>query len=146
VKNKIKVLIIDDDAALVAGLRRNMEFYSYQVISALAGSDGLAKAGKEKPDVILLDIKMPDMDGREVLKKLRDDPATKNIPVIMLTSRREIEEVVKSISGGAVDYLTKPFVFEPAAGLIKASYADIADRNHELVAGQIHKKILEILK
>jgi CheY-like chemotaxis protein len=106
----MKVLIIDDEedirqiASLSLGILGGLD-----VIEAEGGCDGVEKASSEKPDVILLDIMMPVMDGPTTLAALRDNPATKEIPVIFLTARAMTTEVERLKSMGAAGILTKPF-------------------------------------
>ncbi|MDD5729819.1 MAG: response regulator [Candidatus Omnitrophica bacterium] len=106
-----KILVIDDEPNIVKVVESRLKANGYEIISASNGKDGLQKAKEAKPDLILLDISMPEMNGHEVLKKLREDEITKSIPVIMLTGKTETEDVVKSVrDGGALDYILKPFV------------------------------------
>ena len=106
----MKVLIIDDEedirqiASLSLGILGGLE-----VVEAEGGSDGVDKATSEKPDVILLDMMMPVMDGPSTLAALRDNPSTKEIPVIFLTARAMTSEVERLKSMGAAGILTKPF-------------------------------------
>jgi DNA-binding response OmpR family regulator len=105
-----KILLIDDDVKILKLVEIRLKAYGFEVVSAASGTQGLEKAKSEGPDVILLDIMMPDMDGYEVMEKLKKDEDTKAIPVIMLTAKREIDDIVKSMSGyGAVGYISKPF-------------------------------------
>lgn len=109
-ENKTKILVIDDDEKMVNVLTRWLELKGYQVIGAHSGQDGLAIAKKEKPDLLLLDIKMPGMDGHETLKALRADIITAYLPVIMFTAQTDVDDVAKSmIAGKAMDYAVKDF-------------------------------------
>jgi DNA-binding response OmpR family regulator len=104
-----KILLIDDDALLLALLERKLTARGYIVATANDGSSGIERARAEKPDLIILDMMMPIMDGRQALRALQADAALADIPVIMLTSRREESEIVSAIEKGAVDYQLKPF-------------------------------------
>jgi CheY-like chemotaxis protein len=105
-----KILIIDDNEKILKMMESRLKVEDYEVIRASNGIAGIEKAKSENPDVILLDIIMPEMDGYEVLKKLKTDPDTESIPVIMVTAKREIEDITKSMSElGAVGYISKPF-------------------------------------
>ncbi|MFH1778311.1 MAG: response regulator [Candidatus Omnitrophota bacterium] len=105
-----KILVVDDEPHVVRVVENRLKANGYEVITADNGLDGLARAKKEKPDLIILDIMMPKMDGQEVLKNLRQNKDTEAIPVIMLTAKTEGEDIVKSlIDGGAVEYIVKPF-------------------------------------
>lgn len=104
-----KVLIIDDEPHLVEILANRLKANRYRVVTAVTAHEGLELAGREKPDLILLDILMPDMDGYQVLRKLKEQSETKMIPVVMLTVKKWSEDIQKAMLGGAVDYLVKPF-------------------------------------
>lgn len=106
---KTKVLVIDDDPVLLEVMRTNLEMEGYDVITEASGAAGLATAIVDQPDVIILDILIPDMDGWEICRKLRAEPKTKYIPTIMLTALNETHNVVRGFECGADDYLAKPF-------------------------------------
>lgn len=107
VKGKIKILIIEDDPFLLSMYATKFELENFDVFCAEHGRVGYEKAAAERPDVILLDIIMPEMNGFEVLAKLKEDPRTKNTPVILLTNLNQKDDIDKGISLGAVDYLIK---------------------------------------
>lgn len=115
---KARILIVDDDAFLAGIYATKLELDGFAVLSARDGDEGLRLAAKEKPDLILLDVLMPKLDGFEVLKRLKEDPASKEIPVIMLTNLGQKEDVEKGMSEGAVDYLIKAH-FVPAEAVAK---------------------------
>jgi DNA-binding response OmpR family regulator len=102
-----KILFIEDEAALQKAFKDVLEKEGYQMISALDGESGLRLAKSQKPDLILLDLILPRKDGFEVLKELKEDEATKGIPVIVLTNLEDIESVEKAIELGATTYLVK---------------------------------------
>ncbi len=101
-----KILVIDDEPHLVKLVRSNLEAQHYRVISALDGPSGLAMTDKEGPDLVILDIMLPGMDGFDVLPKIREFSA---VPVIMLTAKDQEVDVVKGLRLGADDYVRKPF-------------------------------------
>lgn len=117
-KKKAKVLIVDDDAFLAGIYATKLELEGFEVASARDGEEGVKVALEEKPDLILLDVLMPKLDGFEVLKRLKSEETTKDIPVIMLTNLGQKEDVEKGISEGAVDYLIKAH-FVPAEAVAK---------------------------
>lgn len=117
-KPKVKVLIVDDDAFLSGIYATKLELEGFAVVSARDGDEGLRTALKETPDLILLDVLMPKLDGFEVLKRLKADDTTKDIPVIMLTNLGQKEDVEKGLTEGAVDYLIKAH-FVPAEAVAK---------------------------
>lgn len=115
---KAKVLIVDDDAFLSGIYATKLELEGFEVASARDGEEGLKLAAKDKPDLILLDVLMPKLDGFEVLKRLKADDAVKDIPVIMLTNLGQKEDIEKGMRDGAVDYLIKAH-FVPAEAVEK---------------------------
>ncbi len=102
-----KILFIEDEPSLQKTLGDTLRDNNYQIISALNGQSGLRLAKSEKPDLILLDLILPKMNGFEVLKSLKETEETKNIPVIVLTNLENIEDVNKVIELGAIAYLVK---------------------------------------
>jgi signal transduction histidine kinase len=113
------VLIIDDDPANLGLLAEYLSDYDLEVLTAINGRDGLEAAQLAQPSLILLDVVMPEMDGFEVCRRLQADPATRDIPVIFITSLSEPEEKVKGFRLGAVDYITKPVYQAEALARIK---------------------------
>jgi two-component system alkaline phosphatase synthesis response regulator PhoP/two-component system response regulator VicR len=105
----LKVLVCDDERHIVRLIQVNLEREGYNVVTAYDGKDGLEKVKAEKPDLMVLDVMMPYMDGFEVLKNLRRDPATESLPVIMLTAKAQDKDVFEGYHYGADMYLTKPF-------------------------------------
>ena len=106
------VLVIDDQQANVRMVGALLTRSGYHVLPALSGGEGLELARTHKPDVVLLDMKMPGMDGFEVLKQIRENPETRDLPVIFLTADNDRENLVRAFAAGAIDYITKPFVAE----------------------------------
>lgn len=104
-----RVLVVDDEEDVINVLRLVLSKSGYDVITAASGMDGLMRAQSESPEAILLDIMMHEMDGWEVLKLLKLDDATRNIPVIILSARVEPKDKIRGLQEGAVDYVTKPF-------------------------------------
>jgi len=104
-----KVLVCDDERHIVRLIQVNLEKAGYTVVTAYDGKDGLEKIKAEKPDMVVLDVMMPYMDGFEVLKSLRRDPEFMALPVIMLTAKAQDKDVFEGYHYGADMYLTKPF-------------------------------------
>ena len=104
-----KVLVVDDDPVIVKLLQVNFEMEGYTVVTANDGAEGLERARAEHPDIVLLDIMMPKMDGLEVTRALKADEATKSIPIILLSAKAQSSDVQAGRDMGADDYLTKPF-------------------------------------
>ena len=105
----LKVLVCDDERHIVRLIQVNLERQGYNVVTAYDGKEGLEKVRSEKPDLMVLDVMMPYMDGFEVLKTLRRDAATESLPVIMLTAKAQDKDVFEGYHYGADMYLTKPF-------------------------------------
>ena len=117
--SQAKILVVDDEPDLVSTVQYRLKFSNCQVITAADGKEGLEKAEKEKPDLILLDTNMPVMNGHEMLECLRNNSDTKNIPVIMLTARCEPQDIAAASTHGISDYITKPFDFSELMDKIK---------------------------
>ncbi|HUZ81519.1 MAG TPA: response regulator [Gaiellaceae bacterium] len=104
-----RVLVIDDEPPIRLLCRVNLEAEGMQVFEASDGPSGLEKARAEIPDVILLDVMMPGLDGWRVAEELLDDQRTESIPIVFLTARAELRDRARGIDLGGVDYVTKPF-------------------------------------
>src|SRR6476660_9706886 len=115
---KSKILIVEDEPAMVAGLRDNFEYEGYEVISAEDGVAGLERALADNPDLVVLDVMMPKMSGLEVCKQLR--AKRPSLPIIMLTARGQEVDKVVGLELGADDYVTKPFSIRELMARVKA--------------------------
>ena len=104
-----KILVVDDERHIVRLVEVNLTRAGYTVISAYDGIEALEKVKADKPDMIVLDVMMPRMDGFEALKHLQADPETRDIPVIMLTAKAQDADIFRGWSSGVSSYLTKPF-------------------------------------
>jgi two-component system alkaline phosphatase synthesis response regulator PhoP/two-component system response regulator VicR len=104
-----KILAVDDEKHIVRLVQVNLERAGYEVVIANDGKEALEKVQAENPDLVVLDVMMPYMDGFEVLQNLRRNPATRDIPVIMLTAKAQDADVFKGWQSGVDCYLTKPF-------------------------------------
>lgn len=113
-----KILIIDDDDKIISMLRRGLAFEGYDVLTASNGAEGLQKMLEVEPDVVVLDVMMPKVDGFEVCRRLREGGST--VPILMLTAKDEIEQRVKGLDLGADDYLVKPFALEELLARVRA--------------------------
>lgn len=106
---KKRVLIIDDEVDLLEIMRARLEVNDFEVETITGGREGLASVKAKKPDVILLDLMMPEMDGYAVLSKFKGDKATRDIPIIVLTALAEEDSGKKAMELGADSYIVKPF-------------------------------------
>src|SRR6059058_2298384 len=119
-----RVLVIDDEAPIRLLCRVNLEAEKMEVLEASDGPTGLEKARNEEPDVILLDVMMPGLDGWRVAEELLDDERTRSIPIVFLTARAELRDRARGLDLGGVDYVTKPFNPVDLAPLVR----DLLDR------------------
>ena len=108
-EQKKTVLVVEDEEDILALLHFNLIKAGYEVVCAARGEEALTAIAAGTPDLMLLDLMLPGIDGLEICRRLRDDPATGEIPIIMLTARGEEEDVVRGLDLGADDYVTKPF-------------------------------------
>ena len=104
-----KILVVDDETRVREMLKFRLEFLDYGVVEATNGRDALEVATTEKPDLILLDVMMPEIDGFQACTRLKENEETKQIPVIMLTARADAKDVARSFTCGAEDYMVKPY-------------------------------------
>ena len=111
------VLVVDDEPRMIKFIRLNLDLEGYQVIEASNGLEALKRVRRDLPDLVLLDVMMPEMDGFETLKRIRE---ISNVPVIMLTVRGDEEDKVRGLELGADDYVTKPFSPRELSSRIKA--------------------------
>jgi DNA-binding response OmpR family regulator len=120
-----KILIIDDDARLVKNVQTYLKDFDYRIEGALNGMEGLEKVKTFQPDLIILDLMMPELDGLEVCREIRKDNP---VPIVMLTARGEESDIVAGLEVGADDYLTKPFSLRELAARVKAHLRRTAAR------------------
>ena len=114
------VLVIDDEESVVELIKLGLKYEGFEVEAASDGEEGIATAQRTNPVFIILDWILPDMDGLEVCRRLRTNPTTRDIPILMLTAKGEVGSRVEGLNIGADDYLTKPFNFEELVARIRA--------------------------
>ena len=115
-----KILVVDDDEAINELIKINLELFGYDAISAKDGIQGFTLAKQELPDLIILDVMMPEVDGYTVAKRVRENPQTKDIPILMLTAMGQLDDKVKGFDIGVDDYLVKPFEMEELKVRVRA--------------------------
>jgi len=120
-----KVLVIEDNDDNREILKQQLKYLGYEVIEASDGPEGLTQAQQENPDIIIVDIMMPGVDGREVARKLRAEPKTKDIPILAATVLFHTEDLQSCLDAGCNDVLSKPF-----------SLKQLRERLEQLTAGQ----------
>jgi len=117
---KPMVLVVEDEAALATMLRYNLEKQGFQVQEAVDGPEALTLIAEQAPDIVLLDWMLPVMSGIEVCRQIRRRPATRDLPVIMVTARTEDQDAVRALNTGADDYITKPFSLDALLARMRA--------------------------
>ncbi len=118
--SKPLVLLVEDEAALVTMLRYNLEKQGFRVDEAADGQEALTRIAETTPDLVLLDWMLPIVSGIEVCRQIRRRPATRDLPVIMVTARTEDQDAVRALNTGADDYITKPFSVEALLARMRA--------------------------
>ena len=106
---KEKILVVDDEEDIIELVRFNLSKDGYRIDSSLTGEDALKKVRSDSFDLIILDLMLPGIDGLDVTRKLRDNPKTRSVPIVMLTAKGEEPDIVAGLELGADDYITKPF-------------------------------------
>jgi DNA-binding response OmpR family regulator len=133
--SKFKILVVDDEPEVVSLVHRRLEREGYLVSTALNGREGLIVAQKEKPNLILLDIIMPEVDGISMLRSLRMDKALGAIPVILLTARSDISSIDEGRKYGAEDYFIKPIEWDQLLKFIR-KYIDFNETLRKIKKSQ----------
>ncbi len=118
--SQAKILIVDDEADLVETIRFSLELEGYNVLVASNGEEGLNLARQEKPDLILLDLMLPKLDGYKVCRLLKFDERYKHIPILMLTAKTQEKDKILGKETGANEYITKPFDMDELMAKIKS--------------------------
>lgn len=118
------ILAIDDESDILLIIRTALESEGYKVLTASNGPDGIASAKEAKPDLIVLDVMMPDMDGFEVLRRLRADDATLDIPVVMLTGLSDKDRIKSALDMGVSHYIVKPFELDDFLRVVGRAMSD----------------------
>ena len=118
------ILMVEDEPQMARFLRASLTAHGYRLVETTTGTDGLAQAAARRPDVILLDLGLPDLDGLEVTERLREWTRT---PIIVISARGQDEDKVKALDAGADDYLTKPFSVEELLARIRVALRHVAE-------------------
>lgn len=123
--SNLKILLVDDEEDILDFLELILEEQGYSIVKANSGREALAAAQMHRPDLILLDIMMPEMDGWEVLKLLKADEEVADIPVAMLTARTEMKDKIQGLQEGAIDYICKPFATKELLEKLHVIFAQV---------------------
>lgn len=121
-----KILIVDDEDHILQMLRMNMKRQGFYSVCAESGEEALELCNSEKPDLVLLDVMLPGIDGVETCRRLKENPETRSIPVIMLSAKSQGQDKIEGLQGGADDYVTKPFSLEELFLRIQAALRQVA--------------------
>lgn len=144
IKNKAKILVVDDTPASLKLLTDIMKGEGYDVRSAISGELALNAAAGNPPDLILLDIRMPEMDGFEVCRRLKLAAATQDVPVIFVTAASETDEKVRGFELGAVDYVTKPYQRDELLSRVRA-HLELHQLRHHL-SDMVHERTVQLVE
>ena len=139
-----RILVIEDETNIQELIKYNLEKNGYKVVVSDNGIDGLEEAIANVPDLILLDLMLPGMDGLEVCKRLRMDKRTKKVPIFMLTAKSEELDKILGLELGADDYITKPFSIKELIARIRAAMRRISDDRNEEADGKESSTILKV--
>ena len=123
---KEKILIVEDEEPIMMGLRENLAVAGYEVVEAITGTEGLAKGIKEKPDLILLDVMMPGMDGVATYRAVREIPEAADTPIVFMTAKSQAHEIEQLLELGALGVISKPF--DPIQ--LSNQVASLWEKNH----------------
>ena len=140
---KENILIVDDEEDVLELVRYNLDKNGYSVETATTGEQALAKARAKLPDLVILDLMLPNIDGLEVCKKLKGDSKTQNIPIIMLSAKGEEADIVTGLELGADDYVTKPFSPKILVARVRRILHRVTARDLEKAAVKIHELTID---
>ena len=136
------VLVIDDEESIIDLIKLGLKYEGFEVEAASEGEEGISAAQRTNPLFIILDWMLPDMDGLEVCRRLRTNPATQDIPILLLTAKGAVDNRVEGLNTGADDYLSKPFSFDELVARMRAilrrlNYGATAEKSHILQVGDL---------
>ena len=138
-----KILIVDDEEDVLELVRYNLDKNGYTVETAATGEEALAKVRTQTPDLMILDLMLPGVDGLEVCKQLKADPKTQNIPIIMLTAKGEEADIVTGLEMGADDYVTKPFSPKVLIARVRRTLHRTGARDSKMAPVKIHELTID---
>lgn len=136
-----RLLVVDDEQDLLWALSRGLGSAGHEIVTARTGAEALGQARKHRPDLIVLDIMIPQPDGLEVCRRMRADPVLRDIPILFLTARRSVEDRLRGLEDGGDDYLIKPFDIRElrarVAALLRRTQAGARPSSRELAVGDV---------
>lgn len=150
-ENNYKILVVDDEEMNLKLIETLLKTWGYSYETARNGLEALEKAHADPPDLILLDIMMPKMDGYETCRKLKEDSATKNIPVVMLTALADRESRLKGLEAGAIDFISKPFDYTELMARVKnllriKQFEDFLLNHNQILEAQVAERTYQLRK
>ncbi len=140
---KTHILVVDDEEDVLELVRYNLSREGYKVTCISTGEDAIEQARRDPPDLIVLDLLLPNVDGLEVCRRLKDDPKTKCVPILMLTAKAEDSDIVAGLELGADDYMTKPFSPRVLISRVKAVLRCKLTGSDEAKVVQIHDLVID---
>lgn len=143
---KAKVLVVDDERDIIELVSYNLEVEGFQVISATAGEKALELVDQENPDIIILDLMLPGIDGLDVCRELKKNDRTSSIPVVMLTAKGEESDIVIGLELGADDYITKPFSPRVLVARVKALLRRIESKKEDRKIIKIEQLSIDLIR
>ena len=138
-KKDIKILLVDDEPDILEIVRYNLVAEGYEVFTAKNGVEGVAKAKKKEPHLIIMDVMMPEMDGIEACEAIRNHPGTENILIVFLTARSEDYSQMAGFDAGADDYITKPIKPKVLVSKVKSLLRRLKDKKEDVMTDEIIK-------
>ncbi len=139
----LKVLVVDDEENIQELIRLGLRYEGFQVESATDGQEGISAAQRLNPDLVILDLMLPGIDGLEVCRRLRANPTTQDVPILMLTAKDEVRDRVTGLDTGADDYLTKPFEFDELVARVRAILRRQQRTQRTEQGGELQSQILQ---
>src|SRR5260370_40977099 len=141
-RSSAPVLVMYDEESIIDLIKLGLKYEGFEVVAAGDGEEGIAAAQRTNPMFIILDWMLPDIDGLEVCRRLRSNPTTRDIPILLLTAKDEVGSRVEGLNTGADDYLTKPFDFEELVARIRAilrrlNHNSATEKSHILQVGDL---------
>ena len=140
---KENILVVDDEEDVLELVRYNLNKNGYSVLTAASGEDAVVKARAKLPDLVILDLMLPGIDGLEVCKKLKGDSKTERIPIVMLTAKGEEADVITGLELGADDYVTKPFSPKVLLARVKRILHRAAAKDLHRAAVKVHELTID---
>lgn len=135
-----KIIIIDDESYVVESLKRIFIKEGYDTFGATDPMEGIVEVRKSRPDLIIIDLKMPSMSGFDIVKEIKKDKILEKIPVIVLTGSQDYQSIIKLRKSGVIDYIVKPYYRDDLVNRIKKALGDIKQKPEEKKCDKLHEK------